>query len=204
MKRLSLLVCVILAAGLANGAKAVHLKVDIALPFWDGSENHFDWEGVPIPETLKEGWTPWCAGRWGDMYGHGTTAVENIAGTGISTMLSTVYGGLTAVKATGMCMPSLNGGWPYGSPRHDPICNTWMQVEDKPANPGGDIVLALYNLPPGEYDLYSFHNNFECHRLEPTSEGTPACCDLITNPQPPMPSYLRRVTIGIAGTICSV
>ena len=188
VKKVSLFVCVFAAVGLVNCAAALQMQVDIALPYWDGSENHYDWEGVPIPGTLKDGWIPWCAGRWGDMYGHGTTAVEDTGGTGISMMLSTVYRGLTAVKACGMCMPSLNGGTPYGSPIYDPICNTWMQVADKPANPGGDIVLGLYNLPPGEYELYSYHNNFECHRLDQGPDGTPACCDLIANPQPLMPS----------------
>ena len=159
----------------------VHLKIDFALPFYGSG-------GVPIPGTLKEGWIPWCPRHWGDMYGHGGGAMENIDGTGVSTIISTVYGGLSAFKVCGMCMPSLNGGWPYGSPIHDPICNSWYQVEDKPENPGGDIVLALYNLAPGEYELCTYHNNFECHRAGGGDGGTPACCDQITNPQPLMPS----------------
>jgi len=166
----------------------IDLSIDIALPVWTGTENVPDWEGVPIPATLKDGWIPWCARKWRDMYGQGTVAMENVAGTGISTMVSTVYGGLTAVKVCGMCMPRLNGGTPYGSPDHDPICNSWLQVEDHPENPSGDIIMALYNLPSGEYELYSYHNNFECHRGGSTPEGTEACCDLIANPQPPMPS----------------
>jgi len=76
-------------AGLVNGGEAVQLKVDIALPYWTGTEQVYDWEGVRIPGTLKEGWIPWCAGRWGDMYGHGTTGVEDVGGTGVSMMLST-------------------------------------------------------------------------------------------------------------------
>lgn len=179
------------------GPNTVHFKMDIALPFWWDAEHHYDWEGVPIPGTLKDGWIPWCAGRWIDMYGHGATAVEDIAGTGVSTMTSTVYGGLTAVKVCGMCMPSLNGGEPYGSPIYDPICNSWMQVEDHPENPSGDIVMALYNLPAGEYELYSYHNNFECHRLEQGPQGTPACCDLISNPQPNMPSITALSLTGL-------
>ncbi len=166
----------------------VDLKIDFALPVWDGSENHRDWDSVPIPGTLKDGWIPWCAGRWGDMYGHGGVAMEDVGGMGVSMMISTVYGGLSALKVCGMCMPSLNGGTPYGSPIHDPICNSWYQVEDRPENPGGDIVMALYDLPAGEYELYSYHNNFECHRAGEDDGGTPACCDLITNPQPLMPS----------------
>jgi len=91
-----------------------------------------------------------------------------------------------------MCMPNLNGGAaPYGSPSHDPICNSWMQVEDHPENPSGDIVMALYNLPAGEYELKSYHNNFECHR------NTPACCDLISNPQPKMPSITALSLTGL-------
>ncbi|MHC4620730.1 MAG: Calx-beta domain-containing protein [Planctomycetota bacterium] len=179
------------------GPNTVHFRMDIALPVWTGTEQVPDWEGVPIPETLKEGWIPWCAGRWGDMYGHGTTAVEDIAGTGVSTMTSTVYGGLTAVKVCGMCMPSLNGGDPYGSPIYDPICNSWMQVEDHPENPSGDIIMALYNLPAGEYELYSYHNNFECHRLDETPDGTPACCDLTGIPQPDMPSITALSLSGL-------
>jgi len=171
---------------------SLNLKIDFALPVWEGSENVADWDGVPIPETLKEGWIPWCAGRWSDMYGHGGVAMENIAGTGVSTLISTVYGGLSALKVCGMCMPSLNGGAaPYGSPSHDPICNSWYQVEDHIENPSGDIVMALYNLPFGEYELYSYHNNFECHR------NTPACCDLISNPQPNMPSVTALSLTGL-------
>jgi len=176
---------------------SLNLKIDIALPVWTGIENVPDWEGVPIPETLKDGWIPWCAGRWEDMYGHGTVAMENVADTGLSTMISTVYGGLTAVKVCGMCMPRLNGGTPYGSPIHDPICNSWLQVEDHPENPSGDIVMALWNLPTGEYELYSYHNNCECHRGGSTPEGTEACCDLITNPQPLMPSIMALSANGL-------
>jgi len=166
----------------------IDLKIDFALPYWTGTEQVADWDGVPIPETLKEGWIPWCAGRWGDMYGHGGVAMEDVGGTGVSMMINTVYGGLSALKVCGMCMPRLNGGTPYGSPIHDPICNSWYQVEDHPENPSGDIVMALYGLPAGEYELYSYHNNFECHRAGEDDNGTPACCDLIANPQPLMPS----------------
>jgi len=179
-------------------SSSLNLKIDLALPFWNGSEDYRDWDSVPIPETLKDGWIPWAAGRWGDMYGHGAVAMKDVAGTGIGMMISTVYGGLSAMKAAGMCMPRLNGGTPFGSPIHDPICNSWFQVEDKPMNPGGDIVMALYGLPAGEYELYSYHNNFECHRAGETSEGTAACCDQIANPQPLMPTI---TAVSLAGLI---
>ena len=181
----------------AESGGGIDLKIDFALPVWTGSEQVLDWEGVPIPGTLKEGWIPWCAGRWGDMYGHGGVAMENIAGTGVSTMISTVYGGLSAMKVCGMCMPRLNGGTPYGSPIHDPICNSWYQVEDHPENPSGDVIMALYNLPAGEYELKSYHNNFECHRLDQGPDGTPACCDLVANPQPLMPSITALSLTGL-------
>ncbi|MHC4616992.1 MAG: hypothetical protein ACYTEQ_04475, partial [Planctomycetota bacterium] len=40
----------------------LHLKVDLGLPVWGGSD--------PVPGTVKEGWWGFVAPRWADMYMH--------------------------------------------------------------------------------------------------------------------------------------
>jgi len=166
----------------------LHLKVDLGLPIWCGYPLPPPCTlcDIPIAGTIKEGWTPWVSPRWQDMYDHGTVQLENIDGTGICMMLSTVRGGHMALKVCGMIMPSLNGGEPYGSPLYDPICNSWLYNCDFAENPQGDIVLGIYNLPAGEYALYSYHNHFYCERL--SGDPTPVRCECQCNPQPAMPS----------------
>jgi hypothetical protein len=42
----------------------------------------------------------------------------------------------------------------------EPICNTYYHhFKDGEDHPGGDVLLGLYNLPAGEYTLYSYHRH---------------------------------------------
>jgi hypothetical protein len=50
------------------------------------------------------------------------------------------------------------------------------------------IVLAIYNLPAGEYVLRSYHNHFNCSRIAGTDDPTLIDCSEAANPQPVMPS----------------
>jgi len=147
------------------------LQVDLALPKWGTSE--------PIPETAKPGWTIWADPRWADMYSHDVAKLENAGGTGINVWLSLGNEGMGALKVKGMRMYSMAGdGPPAGRPQGDPLCNTWYQSADWASHSGrslewGNILLAFENIPPGEYELYSYHNHFyHCDRYETSCLGT--------------------------------
>jgi len=125
------------------------------------------------PETAKPGWWHWTATRWADLYMH-DLVWEN--------------GGSSKPKVCGLTMRALNGGGcPLpGTPRYDPICNTWFQEVDWPEQQNGAIELALHDLPPGEYALVSYHNHFGCYRTD-SPYGTGVACDCHCNVIPPMP-----------------
>ncbi len=164
-----------------------HLKVDFGLPIWSGPDNERG-SDKPVPGTIKQGWTPWVSPRWADMYDHGAVQLENVAATGINMMVSTVRGGHMTLKVCGLIGHLAGGLPPSGSPDHGPICNSWLYNCDWPDNPWGDIILAVYNLPAGEYLLKSYHNHFNCIRVPGTDDPTLIDCSAAENPQPPMPS----------------
>ncbi|MHC4618099.1 MAG: dockerin type I domain-containing protein [Planctomycetota bacterium] len=166
------------------------LKIDFGLPIWCGDPqpappNLCD---VPIPETVKEGWTPWVSPRWADMYDHGTVQLEDIDGTGVSMMVGRLRGGHGSLKVVGMVSALAGGMAPTGSPAYDPLCNSWLYNCDWPDNPWGSIVLVIYNLPGGAYLLHGYHNHFNCERVPGTDNPTLVRCECICNPQPAMPS----------------
>jgi hypothetical protein len=161
------------------------LKVDFALPAWSDPVTQTG-SDKPVPGTLKPGWTPWASPRWADMYDHGGVQLENIDGTGVSTMMTTIRGGHMTLKVSGLIGGLAGGLPPQGTPSGDPICNSWIYNCDWPDNPWADIVLGIYNLPAGQYVLKSYHNHFNCSRIAGTDDPTLIDCNEPANAQPPL------------------
>ena len=179
---------------------SLHLKVDLALPKYNGGL----WE-----QTLKPGWIPWAAPRWHDMYGHdcvladGTglgpgcgadyTDKPGLGGSGVMAGMSCVYEGRGGLLAAGLEMCNLNAtcGPPAvsGQVLYDPICNTWFQITDYADVPGANILLPLYNLPPGEYELRTYHNKFGGER-----NGSNPHWECVCRPENPL-NYVTAVAI---------
>ena len=135
------------------------LQVDFALPY--GGQ-----PGDPSlvnywPDTGKEGWTIWPDQRWWDLYMHDWVVYPNIGETGINAAVSTVYDGEAGIKVNGMCMENKAGGGTQVYPIGDPIANSWLYQVDHVNPPSASIVLALANLPPGEYWVTSYHNYWQ-------------------------------------------
>ncbi|MHC4616695.1 MAG: choice-of-anchor Q domain-containing protein [Planctomycetota bacterium] len=177
MKGLVFVLATLLIAGPAEG---LHLKVDLALPQW-GTD-------VPWPGTAKEGWWPFVAARWADMYAHDCvwehdSQVEGgIDNSGVHAMLSCGYEGQGGLHAKDLCRCSLAGDCPpSGNIVGEPIANTWYRCVDWPGPEVGDIVLILADLPAGVYELTSYHNHWE------PGPDDPRCCRCVS-PMPPMPS----------------
>ena len=198
--KVSVVVCSVLVVNVICTAPAVglHLKVDFALPLSNSSTD-------PWPGTAKEGWWHWVSPGWYDMY-RCDLVCENgsencgepldeggIDGTGIHAAVTSVYEGDQCLRVCGL-RGNLSGGayghsgTPTGTVLHDPICNSWLQNADWPENPWGNTLLGLYNLPPGEYTLKSYHNHFDCYRVSGTDDPTKVECIKADNPQPPLPS----------------
>jgi len=163
-------------------SELIHVKVDFALTECDGVTLR--------PGTAKSDWWLWTSPAWWDMYSHdlrwedgtGTKPTDSgIDGTGVHAAVTLIREGDLGFKVSGLTMPSLDGGCPYGEPIYEPICNSWLQAIDWPEFEWGSIQLALHNLPAGEYRLYSYHNHFGCYR------GTPVSCDCLCDVAPPMP-----------------
>ena len=178
------------------------LKVDLAMPdcgaagtTWD-EHSSFPECYDAMPGTGKEGWWPWVAPRWYDMYSHNAVwedgtdrdkpISDGVAGTGVHVQIGTIYD--CGLKCSGLTMCKLNGGCaPDGAPIHDPLCNTWFSAIDWPEMKWSTILLALHDLPAGEYWLYSYHNSFDCERTG-GSAGTGVSCTNSGNPEPLMPA----------------
>ncbi|MHC4644380.1 MAG: LamG domain-containing protein [Planctomycetota bacterium] len=160
------------------------LQVDLAVPTCDLQDI---WEG-----TAKPGWTILASGRWADMYMHdgvwfpegGAGAFEaGINGTGIKAYLSTGSEGQLGIAVKGVCRNNLGGGGcPSGEAQGDAIANSWAYAVDWAGPYAGDIILLLKDLPPGVYELLSYHNHWE-----PCTQGTRNCLDCVCG-MPPMPS----------------
>ncbi len=161
---------------------SVYFQIDLALS--ESSES-----SVPIAGTAKEGWTAWASPQWYDMYAANDQVMADVDGTGVDIVLTTVYMGMGGLRVAGLEGNLAGGnyghdGIPTGTPLYDPICNSWYQNIDWPENPRGDITLFFKNLPAGEYELYSYHNNFNCHRHG--DNPTKVDCIDPSKPQPPM------------------
>ena len=164
----------------------IYLKVDLALPMWGTDE--------PWPGTAKEGWWPFVAARWADMYAHDcvwehdSQVPEGIAGTGVHAMLSCGYEGQAGLHAKDLCRCNLAGDCPpSGSIQGDPIANTWLYAVDWAGPDGGDIALIFTDLPAGRYELKSYHNWWE-----PGPGQSNRNCLRCQQPMPPMPSVTAQ------------
>ncbi len=206
--RLFFAVVTVFGAGLSANCGAeesgLHLKVDFALPMWDSSE--------PWPESAKPGWWHWIAPQWADMYGHdhvwedGSSekpSGDGIAGSGVHALVTAGFEGYGGLYLKGLCLCSLSGGCaPMGSPEGQPIANTWYRaMPDRPGHVRGNTLLLLTDVPAGEYELISYHNNwdqcgwsFECLACtldsDPCGNRTPIP-SITANPLPsePLPGY---------------
>jgi len=193
-------VCLFVVGCHFSTAQGLHLKVDFALPVSSSSTE-------PWPGTAKEGWWHWVSPGWYDMY-RCDLVCENgsencrdpldedgIDGTGIHAAVSSVYEGDQCLRVCGL-RGNLSGGayghdgTPTGNVLHDAICNSWLQNADWSENPWGNTLLGLYNLPPGEYTLKSYHNHFDCYRVSGTDDPTKIECVEASNPQPPLKSVV--------------
>ena len=145
---------------------ALVLNFDFALPLQNVPDS-------PIhPLTAKEGYYHWAAPRWFDMRHHdmvwdgpggAKSGPEGIAGTGIHAAVTQLYEGQICLRVRGMCQMDHDDdkGYlnpPTGAPEGDPIANTWLMGSDWAGDQNGDVWLGLYDLPPGEYTLKSYHN----------------------------------------------
>jgi hypothetical protein len=144
------------------------LKVDLAL------ENPLD-SGTPRPATDKSqsdpNWTVWTPIGLGDMYMHDWRGVRDVGGTGIDVSMTIETEGKAGLKCYDMCMANKAGGWPpSGSPVGGPIANTWYTSIDRVSFPQSCVLLAVYNLPVGTYELVGYHNLWE-----PTSDDSREC-----------------------------
>jgi len=159
------------------------LQIDLAIPKCDGT-------GV-YPGTAKEGWTIWASPRWADMYMHDGVWLgadgQGVNGTGVKFYMSTGSEGQLGIGVKGVCRDNLGGGGcPKGVAQGDPIANSWAYAVDWAGPYAGDILLVIMGLPPGTYELYSYHNHWE-----PCTQKTRNCLDCVCG-MPPMPSITAQ------------
>lgn len=161
------------------------LKVDLALP---QSEK----DPTPLPGTFKPGYTPFIATRWADMYMHdavwengsgGTTPPQTpgLNDSGVHVLLDCGGSGNCGFHVFGLCRDNLGGGGkPTGKPKAEPIANGWFHNIDWGGENRGDILMRINGLPPGEFELTSYHNHWE-----PRRQSTRNCLDQPSR-MPPM------------------
>ncbi|MHC4664972.1 MAG: hypothetical protein ACYS9T_03315 [Planctomycetota bacterium] len=166
----------------------MHLKVDFALPKWQST-------GEIVAGSEKPGWWHWAGPQWADMYmrdglwENGSSikpADSGIAASGAHAFITTGSEGQLGLHVKGMCRDNLAGdGPPTGTPKGEPIANSWLYAVDWAGEFTGDILLLLTDLPAGRYQLISYHNHWE-----PCSQATRHCMDCVCEDprMPPMPS----------------
>ncbi|MHC4214192.1 MAG: hypothetical protein ACYSWP_12545 [Planctomycetota bacterium] len=169
-------------------AGPLHLKVDFTVA--TGQDNP-----KPVAGTTKDGWWHWINPgweqyrsdlKWEDGTGEYPKDKPGIAGSGVHASITNRYEGLMTVSVAGMQRYLAGGIQPINKPIDDPICNTWVAASDFPQNPGSDILLSFYDLPPGNYRLKSYHNNYNGRRVGDDPTGVEY--DTQKEPEPPMPS----------------
>ena len=178
---------------------ALHLKVDLGLPTCESTPN----DTTPVPGTVKEGW--WGRVFWGDtdMYMHdfawedGSRGADppntpGVDGSGVHFALDSGVGD-GGYHVHGMCRDNkAGGGCPTGSPLGEPIANGWFHNIDWGGECTGDIHMRITDLPPGRYELKSYHNHWE-----PYSQETRNCLTEISN-MPPM-TGVYAMSLPVAG-----
>ncbi|MHC4866606.1 MAG: Calx-beta domain-containing protein, partial [Planctomycetota bacterium] len=177
----------------------MHLKVDLGLPTCDSTPG----DVTPVPGTVKDGW--WGRVFWGDadMYMHdfawedGSRGADppntpGIDGSGVHFALDSGVGD-GGYHVHGMCRDNLGGGGcPTGAPLGEPIANGWFHNIDWGGECTGDIHMRITDLPPGRYELISYHNHWE-----PCDQGTRNCLDCYSN-MPPM-TAVYATSLPVAG-----
>ena len=161
------------------------LRVDLALPAGPATVE-------PWPGTLKEGWTPYVAPRWFDMYMHDAVwekgeggegpppQTRGLDGTGVHVALGCGNIGTGGFHVHGMCRCGLAGGCPpTGNPAGEPIANGFLHNIDWAGERSGDILMRINGLPPGEYELIGYHNHWE-----PRTQATRNCLNEQSNMPP--------------------
>jgi len=180
---------------LNNVTNGLHLKVDLALPMW-GTD-------VPWPGTAKDGWWPWVAARWADMYMHDAVwergedaqggvspPTDGIDGSGVHVALDSSNGN-GGFHNYHLCRCSLGGGCPpSGSVVGDPIASGWYHNIDWGGECDGDIHMRINDLPAGTYRLTSYHNHWE-----PCSQATRHCLDCYSEMPPMQHVYARSIPV---------
>jgi hypothetical protein len=166
----------------------VHLKVDFALPKWQNTHEI-------VAGSEKPGRWHWAVPKWADMYMHdgvwenGSSikpADSGIGGSGVHAFITTGSEGQLGLHVKGMCRNNLAGdGPPTGTPKGEPIANSWLYAVDWAGEFTGDILLLVTDLPAGQYELISWHNHWE-----PCSQATRHCMDCVCDDprMPPMAS----------------
>lgn len=102
---------------------------------------------------------------------HDWRGVRDLGGIGIDVSMTGGREGTHGLKCYDMCMNNKAGGWPpSGAPVGGPIANTWYTSVDRISFPQSNVMLALYNLPVGNYELVGYHNLWE-----PTSDDSREC-----------------------------
>jgi hypothetical protein len=181
----------------------LHLKVDLGLPICLGGGTGVYGNDTPVPGTVKEGW--WGRVFWGDedMYMHdfawedGSRAqdppdTEGVDGSGVHFALDSGVGD-GGYHIHGMCRCNLAGGCcPTGSPDGEPIANGWFHNIDWGGECTGDIHMRITDLPPGRYELISYHNHWE-----PCSQETRNCLNCYSN-MPPL-TAVYAMSLPVAG-----
>ncbi|UCF17658.1 MAG: hypothetical protein JSW59_09390, partial [Phycisphaerales bacterium] len=166
----------------------LHLRVDFAAP--TGRD-----DPTPIPGTAKEGWWHWVVPDW-DFYRSDLKWEDGgqkypkdgpgIAGSGVHAAITCHYEGVMSVHVAGMRRFLAGGIQPEKKPIYEPICNSWIAASDFPDNPCSDLLLCLYDLPPGKYGLFGYHNSFNGRRIG--DDPTAVEYTRTDKPEPPMPS----------------
>jgi len=166
----------------------LHLKVDFAAP--TGKDNP-----KPIGATTKKGWWHWVIPdwdfyrsdlKWEDGSSKYPEGGPGIAGSGVHAAVTCHYEGIMTIYVAGMKRYLAGGIQPEKKPIHEPICNSWIAASDFPYSPSSDLLLSLYDLPPGKYRLLSYHNSFNGRRIGDNPTGVEY--SQTKKPEPPMPS----------------
>ncbi|MHC4623920.1 MAG: LamG domain-containing protein [Planctomycetota bacterium] len=179
-KKLILLAVIVLVLGLADGASAVYLAVDIVCPIRGEDPNYV----IRNERTSKGGgYLAWGHG-WGDLSRHDGAALNNADGSGVNIYMSIGYEGDMSLKVLGLTFIG-DGQDCTGLPVEGsgPIANSYLISHrhwgGDPYDPNegqyGDgsmyIRFSGGGLVVGDYSLTTYHN---CPNNAPWDMNSPA------------------------------